>query len=60
MTDMTTYQAIALVDGLEQGDDDTMIDAWQHIIDEGMHMTLPGAYGRMAAQLIADGICEEN
>lgn len=38
-------------------DEDTVIAAWQFLIDCGLVWHLQGSYGRGAAQLIEAGIC---
>jgi hypothetical protein len=37
--------------------DEEIIDFFQRLIDSGMVWTLQGHYGRMAMNLIEDGVC---
>jgi hypothetical protein len=56
---MNPMRALALVEGLEEADDDEeMIAAWQFLVDTGMAWKLPGRFGRTAAQMIEEGIIE--
>ena len=55
---MTDYQAVAYAEGFEQApDEETLIAAWQHLIDTGRAWTLQGWFGRQAVRLIEAGIC---
>lgn len=69
MTDkpMTIFDATMIAEGcyeLAGYDEDTIteetvIDAWQMLINTGTCWTLQGSFGRMAAHLIAEGICTD-
>lgn len=56
---MDTYTACSIVEGFS-GEDHTeeqIIEAWQFLIDSGIVWSLQGWYGRTAAWLIDQGIC---
>ena len=55
----TVYDACACVEGFDgiDHDEDTVISAWQHLIDTGAAWSLQGWYGRAARQLIMNGVC---
>ena len=55
----TDYDAVAACEGFdgETHDEETMISAWQHLIDTGLAWTLQGAFGRQAKLLIERGLC---
>lgn len=55
---MNTFQAIAIAEGSEEADEDTNIEAWQFLIDQGVVWQLQGSFGRTAMDLIRDGICQ--
>ena len=54
---MGTFDAMALCEGMTSGTEDEQIEAWQTLIDTGLAWTLPGHYGRQAAELIDAGVC---
>ena len=57
---MTPYEATAICEGfIECNDESKIIEAWQYLIDTGMAWTLQGSFGRMARDLIEQGICTE-
>ena len=55
----TPYEASAAVEGFDgiDHDEDTIISAWQYLIDTELAWHLQGWYGRTAAGLIEAGIC---
>lgn len=55
----TPYDAVAAVKGFdgEEHDEETMISAWQYLIDTGAVWSLQGCFGRMAKSLIEQGVC---
>jgi hypothetical protein len=55
------YEAVAAVEGFdgEDHDEETLISAWQHLIDTGMAWKLQGWFGRQAAALIEQGVCHK-
>lgn len=55
---MDTYTATGIAEGWIVADSqDQIIEAWQTLIDTGLAWQLQGSFGRMAAQLIEEGIC---
>ena len=56
---MTNYEAVAIAEGFEEAtSQDQIIEAWQHLINTGLAWQLQGWFGRTAAALIEDGICQ--
>jgi hypothetical protein len=55
----TPYDASACVEGFDgiEHDEDTIISAWQYLIDTGLVWSLQGWYGRTATALIDNGVC---
>ena len=53
----TPYDASACVEGFDsiEHDEDTILSAWQYLVDTGLAWRLQGWYGRTANQLINDG-----
>ena len=54
---MNNFDALAITSGEQPACEQRVIDAWQHLIDEGMCDTLPGSYGRQAQAMIDEGVC---
>lgn len=53
---MTTLDAILAIE--EGSDTIDAIEAVQHLIDKGVVQHLQGSYQRLAARLIAAGVCQ--
>ena len=49
---MNTLDAITIIEGDAEADFDTVIEAWQALIEMGLVWRLQGSYGRMAHNLI--------
>ena len=57
---MSDYQAVGIAEGfVECPDEDTLIAAWQHLINTGLAWRLQGWFGRHARVLIKAGICQQ-
>ena len=59
MNNITDYQAIGLAEGFEEGTEEQIIKAWQHLHDTGLAYKLQGWFGRQARYLIDEGIINE-
>lgn len=53
---MNAYRAVALAEGFEEGSEDEIREAWQHLHDTGLAYRLQGWFGRTAQRLIETGI----
>lgn len=53
---MTNYNATMIAEGVIDADEDTQIEAWQHLVDTGLAWRLQGFFGRTAARMIKEGI----
>ena len=60
LLEWTSYDACACVEGFDgiEHDEETVLSAWQYLIDTGRCWTLQGWYGRTAQQLIDAGYCK--
>ena len=58
MNNITDYQAVGLAEGFEEGAEEQVIEAWQHLHDTGLAYKLQGWFGRTAMHLIRTGYCE--
>jgi len=56
---MNAFDAVSIAEGISPSDDETFIQAWQHLIDTGLAWKLQGWFGRTASDLIGQGICRE-
>jgi|TARA_R110000824_G_scaffold283957_4_gene472284 hypothetical protein len=59
MNNITDYQAVGLAEGFEEGTEEQIIKAWQHLHDTGLAYKLQGWFGRQARYLINEGIINE-
>ena len=55
--EMTTIDAIDIIDGFVAGSAQDIIHAYQYLIDTGIVWNLQGRYGRQARHLIEIGLC---
>ena len=54
---MTNYEAIGIAEGfIPCESEDQIIDAWQHLANTGLAWKLQGWFGRMANNLIKQGV----
>lgn len=51
--------AILYIEEEDQPDEETLVAAWQHLVDTGIVWKLQGFYGRNASQMIEAGILTE-
>ena len=57
---MNNYNAVGIAEGfIECNNEKTIIKAWQYLIDTGLAFKLQGSFGRMAVDLINQGICKK-
>lgn len=54
---MSTFDAVMIAEGVQEADQETVIEAWQTLIDTGLAWQLQGFFGRTAQNLIDNGIC---
>lgn len=55
---MDQYTAVGLVEGFVDAEsEEQVIEAWQYLIDTGLAWHLQGCFGRIARNLINEGIC---
>ena len=52
---MDNYRAVALAEGFEEGTEEEVLAAWQHLHDTGLAYQLQGWFGRACQDLIAYG-----
>jgi len=54
---MDNFTAVQIVEGVQYATGDDCLVAWQHLIDTGLAWRLQGWFGRMASELISNGLC---
>lgn len=47
---------VCIIEGIEDASVDEQLEAWQELVDTGLHLQLQGWYGRTAEQLIRQGL----
>lgn len=56
---MDIFEATMIAEGVHEPKDKAeYIAAWQHLIDTRACWTMQGYFGRMATQLIEEGVCK--
>ena len=56
---MDNYNAVGIAEGwIEPENQETVLQAWQHLIDTGQCWQLQGWFGRTAMYLIEQGKCK--
>ncbi len=53
---MDNLDAIMLIEGDEDADEEELLDAWQSLVDSGIVWQLQGSYQRGARQMIEAGL----
>ena len=54
---MDNYTAIGITEGfIETTDESQVLQAWQHLVDTGLAWQLQGRFGRIAIDLIEQGL----
>ena len=56
---MDSFTAVGLAEGFIEGDETSVIQAWQYLHDTGRAYKLQGWFGRQATSLIEQGIIKE-
>lgn len=56
MPEPTLFDAISIIEGIEDSSIDEQLKAWQILVDSGVIHQLQGWYGRTAEQLINQGL----
>ena len=56
---MDSFTAVGLAEGFIEGDETSVIQAWQYLHDTGRAYKLQGWFGRQAQRLIEQGIIKE-
>jgi hypothetical protein len=56
---MTIFQAISIMEGLEESTQEQQVNAAQTLIDSRYAWILPGRIGRACAGFIEEGLCHE-
>lgn len=53
---MDILTATMICEGVEEADQETQLEAWQLLVDSGVVWQLQGSFGRMANELINQGL----
>ena len=53
---MTDYMAVGIAEGFEEAESEAQVlEAWQHIYDKKLYLSLQGWFGRTLKDLIDEG-----
>ncbi len=55
---MNSFEVVMIAEGVIEAPEEEQIEAWQNLIDSGLCWQLQGSFGRTAAVLIKQGICQ--
>ena len=54
---MNNFNAVGIAEGFVEADsEEQVLEAWQHLVDTGLAWRLQGSFGRIAEQLIDQGL----
>jgi hypothetical protein len=56
---MDTFTAVMILEGVEECDEETYLEAAQLLVDTGLAWQLQGFFGRICARLIEDGVIRD-
>ena len=57
---MNSYLAVGIIEGFEDCEsEEQVLEAWQYLVDTGLAWSLQGSFGRMATELIKEGVINE-
>jgi hypothetical protein len=59
-TEMDMFTAVAIVEGMQDAEDEEMLDAYQYLVDTGLVWQLQGSFGRVAQHMIDAGLIKCN
>jgi hypothetical protein len=59
-TEMDMFTAVAIVEGMQDAEDEEMLDAYQYLVDTGLVWHLQGSFGRVAQHMIDAGLIKCN
>ncbi len=58
---MDNYLAVGIAEGFEEPkNEEQVVEAWQYLVDTGLAWQLQGRFGRIAKNLIEQGVINES